>query len=61
MDQINIELIKYSPEVMYEIADIFNNIAATWKHPNEITHGILRVLQNQYKSQSLTNNSFIRS
>ena len=44
MDQINIELIKYSPEVMYEIADIFNNIAATWKHPNEITHIILRVL-----------------
>ena len=62
MDQINTELIKYSPEVMYEkIADIFKNIAATWKHPNEITHGILRVLQNQYKSQSLTNNSFIRS
>ena len=44
MDQINIELIKYSSEVMYEIADIFNNIAATWKHPNEITHRILRVL-----------------
>ena len=62
MDQINIELIKYSPEVMYEkIADIFNNIAATWKHPNEIAHGILRVLQYHYKSQSLTNNSFIRS
>ena len=24
---------------MYEIADIYNNVAATGKHPNEITHG----------------------
>ena len=62
MDQINIELIKYSPEVMYEkIADIYNNIAATWNYPNEITHGILRVLQSHYNSQSSTNNSFICS
>ena len=62
MDQINIELIKYSPEVMYEkIADIYNNTAATWNHPNEITHGILRVLQSHYKNQSSTNNSFICS
>ena len=39
MDQINVELIKYSPEVVYEkIAAIYKNIAATGKHPNEITH-----------------------
>ena len=45
MDQINVELIKYSPEVVYEkIADICNNIAATGKHPNEITHGTFRAL-----------------
>ena len=62
MDQINLELIKYSPEVMYEkIADIYNNTAATWNHPNEITQGILRVLQSHYKNQSSTNNSFICS
>ena len=32
---------------MYEIADIYNNVAATGKHPNEITHG---------KSQGPTSN-----
>ena len=48
IDQINIELIKYTPEVVYEkIADIYNNIAVTRKHPKEIMHGILRA----YKSQ----------
>ena len=41
MDQINVELTKYSPEVVYEkIADAYNNIAATGTHPNEITYGI---------------------
>ena len=39
MNQINVELIKYSPEIVYEIADICNNVAATGKHPNKTTHG----------------------
>ena len=48
IDQINIELIKYTPEVVYEkIADIYNNIAVTRKHPNEIMHGILRAYKTQ--------------
>ena len=67
MDQINVELIKYSPEVVHEkIAAIYNNIATTGKHPNEITHGILRALQDTGKPKgpyfkSSTNNSFICS
>ena len=57
MDQINVELIKYSPEIMYEkIADIYNNIVATGKHPNEITHGILRALQKPGKPKGPTSN-----
>ena len=39
MNQIDVELIKYSLGIVYEIADIYNNVAATGKHPNEITHG----------------------
>ena len=71
MDQINVELIKYSPEVVHEkIAAIYNNITATRKHPNEITHGILRALQMPGKPKGptgkkfnnpSTNNSFICS
>ena len=46
MDQINKELIKYSPGVVYEkVADIYTKIAATGKDPNGIMHGILRALQ----------------
>ena len=57
MDQINVELIKYSLEVVYKkIADIYNNIAATGKHPNEITHGILRALQKPEKPKRPTSN-----
>ena len=57
MDQINVELIKYSPKVVYEkIADIYNNIAATGKHPNEITHGILRALQKPGKPKGPSSN-----
>ena len=57
MDQINVELIKYSPEVVYEkIAAICNDIAATGKHPNEITHGILRALQKPGKPKGPTSN-----
>ena len=57
MDQINIELIKYSPEVVYEeIADTYNNIAATGKHPNEITHEILRALPKPGKPEGPTSN-----
>ena len=65
--QMNVELIKYSPEVVYKkIEDIYNNIIATGKHQNEITHGILRALQIARKTErtnikSSTNNSFIRS
>ena len=57
MDQINVELIKYLPEVVYEkILVIHNNIAATGKHPNEITHGILRALQKPGKPKGPTSN-----
>ena len=57
MDQINVELIKYSLEVVYKkIADIYNNIAATGKRPNEITHGILRALQKPEKPRRPTSN-----
>ena len=57
MDQINVELIKYSPKVVYEkIAAIHNDIAATGKHPNEITHGILRALQKPGKPKGPTSN-----
>ena len=65
--QMNVELIKYSPEVVHKkIEDIYNNITTTGKHQNEITHGILRALQIARKTErtnikSLTNNSFIRS
>ena len=53
MDQINVELIKYSPEVVYEkIADIYNHFAATGNHLNEITHGILRALQKPGKRKA---------
>ena len=57
MDQINVELIKYSPEVVCEkIAATYNNIAATGKHPNKITHGILRALQKPGKPKGPTSN-----
>ena len=57
MDQINVELIKCSPEVVYEkIANIYHNIAATGKHPKEITHGILRALQKPGKPTGPTPN-----
>ena len=57
MDQISIELIKYSPEVVYEkIADIYKNIVSTRKHPNEIMHGILRALQKPGKTKGPTSN-----
>ena len=53
MDQINVELIKYSPEILYEkVADK----STTGKYPNEITRGILPALQN-----SLTNNPSVHS
>ena len=42
---------------MYEkIADICNNVAATGKHPNEITHGILKALQKPGKPKGPTLN-----
>ena len=57
MDQIIVDLIKYSPEAVYKkIAAIYNNIAATGKHPNEITHGILRALQKPGKPKGPTSN-----
>ena len=57
MEQINVELIKYSPEVVHEkIADMYDNIAATGKHPNEITRGILIALQKPGKPKGPTSN-----
>ena len=42
---------------MYEkIAAIYKDIAATGKHPNEITHGILRALQKPGKPKGPTSN-----
>ena len=65
MDQINVEQIKYSPEVVYEkIADIYNNNAATGKHPNHARN--LKSTTKARKTKrtnikSSTNNSFIPS
>ena len=57
MNYINVELIKYSPEVVYEkIAAIYNDLAATGKHPNEIMHGTLRALQKPGKAKGPTSN-----
>ena len=57
MDQINVELIKYSLEVLYEkVADIYNNTEAMGKYPNEITHGILPALQKPRKPKGPTSN-----
>ena len=57
MDQINVELIKYSLEVVYEkIADIYNNIAATGTQLNEIMYRILKVLQKQGKPKRQASN-----
>ena len=64
MDQISVELIKYSPEIVYKKnLCIYNNFAVTGKYPNEITHGILGVLQKPGKPKGATsifNNSLIR-
>ena len=57
MDQINVELTKYSPEVVYEnIADIYNNIAARGKYPSDIIHEMLRALQKPRKQKGPTSN-----
>ena len=57
MDQINIELIKYSLAVLHEkIADIYKIIAATRKQPNEITHEIERALKKPGKPGVPTSN-----
>ena len=56
MDQINVELIKYSPEVVHEKIAIYSNTAATEKHPNEITHRVLRALQKPGKPEGPTSN-----
>ena len=57
MDQINVELIKYSPEVVYEkIADTYNNIAARGNQLNEIMYRILKVLQKQGKPKGQASN-----
>ena len=46
-----------SSEVVYEkIAAIYNDIAVTGNHPNEITHGILRALQKPGKPKGPTSN-----
>ena len=55
--QINVELIKYSPKVLYKkVADIYNNIAATGKYPNETTYGILGALQKPGKPKGPKSN-----
>ena len=52
MHQINVELLKYAPEVLYEkIAAIYKNIAATGN-----AHGILRALQKPEKLKGPTSN-----
>ena len=57
IDQIKEGLTKYSPEVVYEkFSDIYNIIAATGKHSNEIMHKILRALQKPVKPKGPTSN-----
>ena len=51
-DDINIELIKHSPEIIYQqIAKIYNITAETANHPAELTHGLLAPLQKPGKSR----------
>ena len=42
IDNVNVELIKFSPDIVYQqMADIYNEISRTGNHPKELTHGIL--------------------
>ena len=52
IDQINVDLIKYSPEVVHKKWQT----AAKRKRPNEITHRILMPLKKQGKLRGPTSN-----
>ena len=56
-DGITSELIKHAPdEILTKIAEIYNTIAETGEHPNEITHGLLRALQKPGKPKGPLSN-----
>ena len=56
-DGITAELIKHSPDTLHQrIADIYNTIAETGEHPDEITNGILHALQKPGKPKGPPSN-----
>ena len=42
--------------MLEKIAEIYNNLASTGDHPNEIDHGILRALQKPGKAKGPPSN-----
>ena len=61
MDQVNIELLKYLLEVVYEkITDIYNNIAAR-NHARNFKSTTKARKTERTNIKSSSNNSFIRS
>ena len=51
-DGIIVELLKYSPEKIFEIiAEIYNQTACTGEYPKEITQGILHAIQKPGKTK----------
>ena len=52
IDDINAEMIKYSPKIVYQqIADIFNEMAKTGNIPDEAIEGVLVPLPKPGKPQ----------
>ena len=52
VDDIRIELVKYAPDEIHEqIANIYNCVAETGKHPLELTHGLIAPLQKPGKKR----------
>ena len=51
-DELNPEFIKYAPiEIHTAMADIYNKMAETGEHPEEINHGILTPLHKTGKTK----------
>ena len=52
IDDISIEMIKYSPKIVYQqIADIFNETAKTGNVPDEVIEGVLVPIPKPGKPQ----------